>query len=888
MTSLHPTPIAVLGPTNTGKTHYAMERMYGHASGMIGFPLRLLARENYDRAVARLGADKVALITGEEKIIPEKATYFLCTVEAMPLDRRVAFMAIDEVQLAADPERGHVFTDRILNARGYQETLLLGAETIRRVLEALYPGIEIIIRKRMSRLNWSGQKKVTRLPRRSAVVVFSMAEVYQLAELIRRQRGGTAIVMGALSPRTRNAQVEMFQSGEVDYMVATDAIGMGLNMDIDHVALAGSAKFDGRRTRALSSAELAQIAGRAGRHTKDGTFGITETCSMFEDEVIAAIEDHRFPFLTGVYWRNSNLDFRSPDHLLRSLEAPPDHAMLTRKADAEDHLTLLNLLELEDVRVMAHGQKNVELLYEIAQVPDFQNTYTDSHMTMLVRMYSHLVRGESLPTDWVASQISRLDRTDGDIDTIMTRLAHIRTWTYITHRSAWIRSSVAPLVDGSKSWQEEAKHIEDKLSDCLHTNLTQRFVDRRAAILSRRLKDNDQLVCAIRADGTVLVEGEEVGHLDGFTFTPSFSDGDIEKPIIAAARKGLTDEIRRRVQAVVASADAAFHLNSKGQIIWRESVIGTLSKGNSIDQPKADAKPSQMLEGDQLKLVSDRLTRFAADMPKQRLEKLYGLLNESLTGVARGIGFQLFEALGVLPRRHVADMVQKLDEDSKRQLAKAGVRIGVDVLFMPDLLKPAQIEITALLFSLFHNEFPEAGPPPAGRVAIDHVEGVSDSYWLATGYRRIGGRVMRVDMAERLAAVVRSAARSGTFRISEEMLSLAGATREQMQVMIEDLGFIKTGEEAAEDPEKPAIALFERPAKAKPTAIPKAKNGSSYQGKSKSKASSGANGKAGGGKPNQANNQNRSNKPNKASNKPADKPIDPNSPFAVLAKLKAK
>ncbi|MDA8676380.1 helicase-related protein, partial [Alphaproteobacteria bacterium] len=506
MTSMHPTPIAVLGPTNTGKTHYAMERMYGHASGMIGFPLRLLARENYDRAVARLGADKVALITGEEKIIPEKAAYFLCTVEAMPLDRRVAFMAIDEVQLAADPERGHVFTDRILHARGYQETLLLGAETIRRVLESLYPGIEIIIRKRMSRLNWSGQKKVTRLPRRSAVVVFSIAEVYQLAELIRRQRGGTAIVMGALSPRTRNAQVEMFQSGEVDYMVATDAIGMGLNMDIDHVAIAGSAKFDGRRTRGLSTAELAQIAGRAGRHTKDGTFGITDTCPMFEDEVIAAIEDHRFPFLNGVYWRNSNLDFRSPDHLLRSLEAPPDHAMLTRKGDAEDHLTLLNLLELEDVRVMAHGQKNVELLYEIAQVPDFQKTYTDSHMTMLARMYSHLVRGETLPNDWVAAQISRLDRIDGDIDTIMTRLAHIRTWTYITHRSAWIGSSVAALVDGSKSWQEEAKHIEDKLSDCLHTNLTQRFVDRRAAILSRRLKDNDQLVCAIRTDGTVLVE----------------------------------------------------------------------------------------------------------------------------------------------------------------------------------------------------------------------------------------------------------------------------------------------------------------------------------------------------------------------------------------------
>ena len=865
MSSRHPPPIAILGPTNTGKTHYAMERMFGHASGMIGFPLRLLARENYDRAVARLGADRVALITGEEKIVPKKASFFLCTVEAMPMDRRVAFMAIDEVQLAADPERGHVFTDRILHARGYEETLLLGAETIRRVLEALFPEIDIQIRQRFSKLSWSGQKKVTRLPRRSAVVVFSIAEVYQLAELIRRQRGGTAVVMGALSPRTRNAQVEMFQSGEVDYLVATDAIGMGLNMDIDHVALAGDTKFDGRRPRRLTAAELAQIAGRAGRHTKDGSFGVTEGCEVFEDEVIAAIEDHRFPFLGGVFWRNSDLDMRSPDHLLRSLEAAPTHAMLTRKADAEDHQTLLSLLEMDDIRAMAYGEEKVRLLFEIAQIPDFQKSFTDSHVQMLARIYSHLAQGETLPKNWVASQISRLDRIDGDIDTVMTRLAHIRTWTYITQRSAWI--------DHDQTWQDEAREIEDRLSDCLHTNLTQRFVDRRAARLSRRLKDNDHLVCAVRSDGTVLVEGEEVGQLDGFIFTPSLSQGDIEKPIIAAARKGLADEIRRRAQALGASADLAFHLNPKGQITWRESVIGQLVKGASIDQPRAEVMPSQLLEGDQLKMVADRLNRFAAEMPRQKLEKLYQLMSDDMTGVPRGIAFQMFEALGVLPRRKVMDMIQKLDEEGKRQLARAGVRIGVDMLYMPDLLKPSQIDIRALLFSLFHDEFPPSGPPPAGRVAIDHIDGVSDAYWLATGYRRIGGRVMRVDMAERLAAVVRAASREGVFRISEEMLSLAGATREQMQVMIEDFGFKKTGEDPSEDPEKPAIALFERPARPKP-----ARNANHSDPKQ--------NGRGAKSRPNKP--QDSSSRKGKKSGPKADAPIDPNSPFAVLAQLKSR
>jgi len=858
-----PMPTAVLGPTNTGKTWYAMERMLGHHSGMFGFPLRLLARENYDRAVARAGRDQVALITGEEKIIPPRARYFLCTVEAMPLDRRVDFLAIDEIQLAADPERGHVFTDRILHARGREETLLLGAETIRRVLEQIIPGIAIATRRRLSRLSWAGQKKVTRLPRRSAVVAFSAADVYKLAELIRSQRGGTAIVMGALSPRTRNAQVELFQSGDVDYMVATDAIGMGLNMDIDHIALADDVKFDGRRSRRLSPAELGQIAGRAGRHTSDGTFGITDHCAMPEDEVIAAIENHRFRYLTGVWWRNTVLDFSSPDALLRSLEARPPSPLMSRKADADDHVTLASLASRDEIRVLAHGEDQVRLLYDICQIPDYQREFTDSHVQLLARIFQHLAAGERLPKDWVAAQMQRYNRPDGDIDTLMQRLSRIRTWSYITQRRGWL--------DDAESFQGLARDIEDRVSDSLNNVLTQRFVDRRAAVLSRRLKENASLMSSVKPDGTVIVEGEEVGRLDGFVFTPAISESDEKGPVLAAARKALPEEISQRVRALAASADTAFQLDQQGQIFWREAHIGALKKGDALYQPRAEVRPSTMLEGDQLKTVQDRLNAFAADWPKTVLEKAVALTGDTLTGPARGIAFQVYEKLGVLPSQQVTAMVRELDEDGRRQLAQHGIRLGVDMIYMADLLKPAQISARALLFSLDTGEFPEDGPPPAGRVAIDHQEGVSDAYWLATGYRRLGDRVMRVDMAERLSAVIRAAAREGRFRISEEMLSLAGATREQMENILHDLGYLKAEEVPAEDPEKPPIGIFERPARPR-------KNHAGQDRKPKGQA----------GQPNRRKPGGTSGK-RPAQGAKAERPraaINPDSPFAVLARLK--
>ena len=537
----------ILGPTNTGKTYKAIERMLGHESGMIGFPLRLLARENYDRIAERVGKGAVALITGEEKIVPPNARYFCCTVEAMPLERSVAFLAVDEIQLAGDKERGHVFTDRLFYARGKSETMFMGAETIRPFIKRLLPEAMIETRPRLSRLSYAGVRKVTRLQRRSAIVAFSASDVYALAETVRRQRGGCGIVMGALSPRTRNKQVEMYQNGDVDFLIATDAIGMGLNMDIHHVALASDMKFDGRYMRRLMPQEIAQIAGRAGRHTRDGTFGLTDGVEPLEAEEIAAIENHHFPPLRGLYWRARDLDFSTPRALVSSLEAPPPMPFLQRQAEGTDHQTLAAMVQTQTVKELANSPGRVRLLWDVASVPDFRNMMTDHHTTMLTRIYENLATKGALERDWVAGQLRHLDRLDGDIDTIMMRIAHIRTWTYITNRSGW--------TDAPEEWQDLARRIEDRLSDELHNQLTQKFVDKRAAHLSRKLKEQVSLTASVKLDGTVLVEGEEVGRLDGFTFTPDISDSDEKAMILAAARKGLPEEIERRVRAVLASAD---------------------------------------------------------------------------------------------------------------------------------------------------------------------------------------------------------------------------------------------------------------------------------------------------------------------------------------------
>ncbi len=557
-TGLTPRVKAVLGPTNTGKTHLAIERMLAHASGIIGFPLRLLARENYDRMVAQKGARHVALITGEEKIVPPDARWFSCTVEAMPLDRDAEFLAVDEIQLCADPDRGHVFTDRLLHARGLVETMFLGAETIRPLLQRLVPQASVETRPRMSQLSHAGLVKLVRLPPRSAVVAFSAADVYAIAELIRRRRGGCAVVMGRLSPRTRNAQVALYQDKEVDFLVATDAIGMGLNMDVDHVAFASLRKFDGQRPRRLSAAEVAQIAGRAGRGMRDGTFGTTGQCRPLDDDVVAAVEAHSFDALDQLCWRNSDLDLTHVDTLLAGLTAPPPGPGLVKGNDAADLETLTALAQEPETRRLAQGRRMVRRLWEACQIPDFRKLADDTHTRLCARVFGHIARDQRLPTDWLASQIGALARADGDIDTLMQRLSGVRVWSYIAARTDWVQDS--------PHWQGRAREVEDLLSDALHERLTSRFVDRRAALLMRRLEagEKEELLSAVTRRGDVVVEGHSVGRIGGFSFFPDpAAVGDEKKLVLRAARRALREEMPRRVALVEADAGRRLHLGRR-------------------------------------------------------------------------------------------------------------------------------------------------------------------------------------------------------------------------------------------------------------------------------------------------------------------------------------
>ena len=525
---------AVLGPTNTGKTHLAMERMLAHSSGVIGFPLRLLARENYDRMVATKGVRNVALITGEEKIVPAGARWFACTVEAMPLDMAAEFVAVDEIQLCADPDRGHVFTDRLLHARGLVETMFLGAETIRPLLQRLVPQAEIDTRPRLSQLTYVGPAKLPRLPPRTAVVAFSASEVYAIAELIRRRRGGCAVVMGRLSPRTRNAQVQLYQNKEVDFLVATDAIGMGLNMDVDHVAFARLTKFDGHKPRRLTAPEVAQIAGRAGRGMRDGTFGTTADCLPLDDELVHAVENHHFEPLEQLYWRNSALDFEGLDPLLASLQAPPPRPGLTRGPDAVDLETLGALSRDPDVRAIAQGRRRIRLLWEVCGIPDFRKLADDTHTRLCGRVFEHLVRDGVLPEAWLEAGIGSLARADGDIDTLMQRLSGVRVWAYIAARADW--------VPDAAGWQARTRQVEDLLSDSLHEKLTTRFVDRRAAHLIRRLDESPALLSAVTGRGEVVVEGHPVGHVSGFAFLPDpATEGPERRLVLRAARRALRE-----------------------------------------------------------------------------------------------------------------------------------------------------------------------------------------------------------------------------------------------------------------------------------------------------------------------------------------------------------
>ncbi|PZQ62022.1 MAG: helicase [Sphingomonas taxi] len=745
-----PRVTAVLGPTNTGKTHLAIERMCAHSSGMIGFPLRLLAREVYDRVVAIKGAGRVALITGEERIVPSDARWFLCTAESMPLQRDVAFVALDEAQLGSDRERGHVFTDRILRARGREETMILGSDSLRPVLRALVPGIEIVERPRFSTLSYAGAKKLSRLPRRSAIVAFSAEEVYATAEMLRRLRGGAAVVMGALSPRTRNAQVAMFQAGEVDYLVATDAIGMGLNLDVGHVAFAGLSKFDGQQRRRLSVAEMAQIAGRAGRHQRDGTFGglTGEGPDAFEPEEVAAIEGHRFPKLDWLYWRDGTPDLSSIDALVASLSRRPDDERLRAAPEAIDLKVLRRLAEEPGVRDRARG--NVARLWAACGIPDFAKLGLDPHARFIGRIFGYLAQGH-IPHQWFADEVARLDRTEGDVETIAGRIAAIRSWAYIAQRPDW-------LADPAH-WAARTLEIEERLSDALHAGLTQRFVDKRTTALAKKIGGGvGALPVEIDAQGEVTIDTHAIGRLDGFRFVvaPDARAGD-KRLLLATAEKRLVGERRRRAEALIASTDAQIALAAEGDVTVDGVAVARLGRGRSLAQPRLVLDDAlDCLDANLRTRVIERLRTWLRGAIAMALPSVAALAEASRAAdagpVLRSIAAAMEAGAGFAERLPLRGSVEALTPEQRHWLRRQGVTIGALDLFDARLLKPAaQGWRRALLVA---NGTPPAAIPPAGVTTLPR--GAAGATPLM-GYRPFGGQAVRIDLVERVARAAHDA-----------------------------------------------------------------------------------------------------------------------------------
>ena len=808
---------AVLGPTNTGKTHFAIERMLAHRSGMIGLPLRLLAREVYDKILRVKGAAEVALITGEERIVPKFPRYFVCTVEAMPIDIPVAFLAIDEIQLCTDPERGHVFTDRLIHARGEEETMWLGALTMRGAISRIAPETHFITRPRFSDLAYTGPKKLSRLPRRSAIVAFSVEDVYSLADTIRSQRGGAAVVLGALSPRTRNAQVALYQSGEVDFMIATDAIGMGINMDVDHVAFAAREKFDGAVVRLLRPEEIGQIAGRAGRYMNDGTFGLTGDTEPFDAELVQQIENHRYDPVKVLQWRNSALDFGSLERLLASLDAPAPSRGLMKARPASDHWTLQTLVRDEEISSLASAPASLRLLWQACQLPDFRKLTPDEHARLVSQIYRHLMSREGvLPEDWLARQIARLDVTDGDVGTLSGRLAQIRTWTYAAHRQGWTRDPV--------HWQEVTRAMEDRLSDALHEKLTQRFIDRRTSLLMRHLRDEETLTLTVDDCGAVSLGSEHVGKLDGFRFAPDpRAEGIHGRTLRAATLKGLEGEIMRRARALSAASDTHISLSEHARLWWSGAVVGKLSAGPHPLHPVVELLADDLLKGDLRAALAARLDSWVRDHIDRVLEPLVALKtaaeartsswNEGgLPGPTRGLAFRLAENLGQLDLQ--PDNVPADTLSAAHALKRFGVHLGRRALFLPRMIRPQPSALAAMLWAV-HARLAHVPSPPAPGLtsfALDKDDAeMPDVFLAAAFFRRMGGRAIRLDILERVEEALFEGSRLG--RNADEtqslIVSLLGSGNEDAIALMTGLGW-KCEMRKAGNEEKP---VWQRPRK---------------------------------------------------------------------------
>ena len=778
----HEKVTAVLGPTNTGKTFFALERMLGYRSGVIGLPLRLLAREIFDKLVNLREKESIALITGEERIIPKDPKYWVCTVEAMPTDLGADFIAVDEIQLSADPERGHVFTDRLMNTRGKKETMFMGSETVLNKIQNLIPGVVIIRRTRFSELKYKGKSKISRLPERSALVSFSVSQVYAIAELLRRQKGGAAVIMGALSPRTRNAQVELYQNGDVDYLVATDAIGMGLNLDVKHVAFASLFKFDGRKERKLFPNELAQIAGRAGRYQTNGTFGVTAEADGLEPSWSQSIEASKFSAVQFLQWRNSKLNFGSIEFLIKSLEMIPKNKNFVRSKDDTDLIVLRLLSEQFRLNLSVRSSKDIRLLWEVCQIPDFRKLSETDHATLLSNIFYYLRNNGVIPDAWLFDQVSRLDRIEGDIEVLSKRLAFIRTWTFVSYKRSWTNDCLY--------WQSETRRIEDRLSDELHRKLTQRFVDRRTSVLVKGLKQRESLVAEINQDSQIFVENQLIGTLVGFCFEKDNSTSAEEsKALRATAQAVLGPQYKLRSDKLYNSSDETFSWNELGQLFWHSDPVGKIEAGVDILSPKVTPLVDVEAGVHIAQHVKRRLDHFVSRAIDKQFEPLLRMReDESLTGISKGVAFRLLESLGSVSRSEIIEDVKALEQKDRALLRKHGVRFGQFSIFHHLMLKPAPTRLRLLLWSVFTQQT-KCAPPVPGLVTIPKVENATAEYYSMAGYKLVGDRALRVDMLERLADLLRAKDVLTGFEADLDMLSITGLTLEQFSKVLENLGY---------------------------------------------------------------------------------------------------
>ena len=777
---------AVLGPTNTGKTHLAIETMLSFESGMIGFPLRLLAREVYDKVIKKISLDKVALITGEEKIIPSNAKYFLCTVESMPIDKHLEFVGVDEIQMCSDHERGHIFTDRLLNMRGEKLTMLMGSSTIKNIISKLDGDIEFINRERLSKLTYAGHKKISRIDRKTAIIAFSAEEVYAIAELIRRQKGGAAIVMGSLSPKTRNAQVELYQSGDVDFLVATDAIGMGINMDLDFVYFSNIKKFDGKKLRRLNLSEIGQIAGRAGRYLNDGSFGITGDCKEISPEEVELLENHKFEEIRTLFWRNSNLNFNNPISLIKSLEEKPQVEWLRKIHECEDEKALKYFLKDQKILNREFDKKTLMLLWECCQIPDFVKKTYGNHFEVIGNVFKFLTSKKGLISeDYMRLQLMKLDKLDGNVDSLSNRIANVRTWSYVSNKNNW--------VENQSYWIEKTKHLEDRLSDRLHEELTKTFIDKRASVLARGLKQDMEFKTEILQNNDVKIDDQFIGKIKGLKLELDLKKGALEtdiKSLKKAARQTIGPELEKRVQSIIDTG--LICLNEDFKIYWNDFPIAKLTTGNDYLNPNFDLIVDDVIEKNTKQKLNDYVNKWIHSKINNVLKSLIDLKNikENNTSI-KALAYQLYENNGVLKRDQVSEYLKNLEQNERKILRDLGVKFGRYHVFLYQLIKPEAVSLRTLLWKNFYQKFHNLKPPTFGLNFLDDKEIKNKNFMLLCGFERFDNFFVRIDILERLFVLIinSSSKENSEIKLIPEMLNLLGCSKDNFKKLLQKMSY---------------------------------------------------------------------------------------------------